>query len=132
MTVAVVGLKPEEDPTKLLDLVRQHVAEGSALHLVSLVTISTEESVHPRLDGARNWAAGVAAGLEKQGYTVQTHVDVSVTPGGDLLDIAESAGADLIVIGLGKRSRVGKALLGSDAQRVLLSADRPVLCLRVG
>jgi nucleotide-binding universal stress UspA family protein len=54
-----------------------------------------------------------------------------VSPGGELVQIAERVGADLVVIGLAKRTRVGKALLGSDAQRVLLSAACPVLSLRL-
>jgi nucleotide-binding universal stress UspA family protein len=132
MSTIVIGLRPGEDPSKLLDLTRGHVAAGSTLHLVSYVTISAEENVHPRLERAQEWADGVASQLAAEGYVAQAHVDVSVTPGGDLLNVAEAVDADLIVIGLSKRTRVGKALLGSDAQRVLLSADRPVLCLRIG
>ncbi len=41
-----------------------------------------------------------------------------------------STGARLIVIGLRRRSPVGKALLGSDAQRILLDAGVPVLAVK--
>jgi nucleotide-binding universal stress UspA family protein len=51
-------------------------------------------------------------------------------PAEELINAAESAGADFIVIGLRRRSPVGKRLLGSNAQRVLLDASCPVLAVK--
>lgn len=48
----------------------------------------------------------------------------------DLLELAEDIGAAFIVIGLRRRSPVGKLLLGSNAQRVLLDAACPVLAVK--
>ena len=50
----------------------------------------------------------------------------------ELLRIAESTEADFIVIGLRRRSPVGKLLLGNNAQRVLLDAACPVLAVKAG
>lgn len=52
-------------------------------------------------------------------------------PAEDLTEIAEQENAALIVIGLRRRSPVGKLLLGSNAQQILLSADCPVLAVKV-
>ena len=46
------------------------------------------------------------------------------------IGIAETADADLIVIGLRRRSPVGKLILGSNAQRILLDAHCPVLAVK--
>lgn len=50
--------------------------------------------------------------------------------GEDLVDFATEEGADLIVIGLRRRSPVGKLVLGSNAQDILLAADCPVLAVK--
>lgn len=51
-------------------------------------------------------------------------------PSEDLIAVAEEAGADFIVIGLRRRSPVGKLILGSNAQRILLDASCPVLAVK--
>ena len=51
-------------------------------------------------------------------------------PAEDLIDVAEKENAALIVIGLRRRSPVGKLLMGSNAQSILLHADCPVLAVK--
>ncbi len=48
----------------------------------------------------------------------------------EVLRVAREVDASVIVIGLRKRSPVGKLLMGSSAQRILLDADRPVLAVK--
>ena len=48
----------------------------------------------------------------------------------EILAVAQEHRADLIVIGLKRRSPVGKLLMGSTAQRVLLDAPCPVLAVK--
>lgn len=61
--------------------------------------------------------------------------DITVVSGGRdvaevLVDAAEQADASLIVIGLRRRSPVGKLILGANAQRILLDAPCPVLAVK--
>lgn len=51
-------------------------------------------------------------------------------PAEDLIAVADEVGADMIVIGLRKRTPVGKLLLGSNAQRILLEASCAVLAVK--
>lgn len=52
------------------------------------------------------------------------------SPGEDIVAFAEEIGADLIVLGVKKRSKVGKLMFGSTAQYVILQADCPVLAVK--
>jgi nucleotide-binding universal stress UspA family protein len=71
---------------------------------------------------ARADAAGVALRLVQEARR------------GDLADevlrAADDADASVIVIGLRRRSPVGKLIMGSSAQRILLEADRAVLAVK--
>ena len=51
-------------------------------------------------------------------------------PAEDLVGVAEAEQAALLVIGLRRRSPVGKLLLGSNAQQILLAAGCPVLAVK--
>ena len=51
-------------------------------------------------------------------------------PADDLVNVANEVQADIIVIGLRRRSPVGKLILGSNAQRILLEAPCPVLAVK--
>jgi nucleotide-binding universal stress UspA family protein len=66
------------------------------------------------------------AGVPHQVRAAQDALD----PADEVLQAAESSRAEFIVIGLRRRSPVGKLLLGSNAQRVLLDAACPVLAVK--
>jgi nucleotide-binding universal stress UspA family protein len=51
-------------------------------------------------------------------------------PAEEVVDLADELGAELIVIGMRHRTAVGKFLLGSSAQRILLGARCPVLAVK--
>lgn len=53
-------------------------------------------------------------------------------PADEVVDLAEEVGAELIVIGLRRRTAVGKFLLGSTAQRILMHAQCAVLAVKAG
>ncbi len=84
--------------------------------------------VHTSLDVE---VADLRAELAKTGVPHQVHEAAdAMDPAEELISTADSLGAEFIVIGLRRRSPVGKLLLGSNAQRVLLDASCPVLAVK--
>ncbi|MBF4763907.1 universal stress protein [Nocardioides islandensis] len=77
--------------------------------------------------------ASVRAKLEGSGVEFDLRQLVrGFEPAEDLISIAEANDAELIVIGLRRRSPVGKLILGSNAQRILLDAHCAVLAVKAG
>ena len=69
--------------------------------------------------------------LDKRGVAHEIRlVATSRDVADDLITAAEENDGSLIVIGLRQRSRVGKLLLGMNAQRILLGAPCPVLAVK--
>jgi len=48
----------------------------------------------------------------------------------EFLNLAREVNASFLVIGLRHRSQVGKFIMVSHAQRILIQADRPVLAVK--
>lgn len=63
------------------------------------------------------------------GSVTVDHGDVA-DPSDSVVQIAQRRDARRIVVGLGHRTAVGKMLLGSTAQRILLDATCPVLAVK--
>jgi nucleotide-binding universal stress UspA family protein len=61
-------------------------------------------------------------------YNVQLQID-DIDVGEKIVELANRKKADLIFIGIKKRSKVGKLLFGSTAQYVILNALCPVVCV---
>ena len=79
----------------------------------------------------RDALAGLEAQLRSQGLDVVVRDLIrGKDPADDLIEVAEKENAALIVIGLRRRSPVGKLLMGSHAQDILLRADCPVLAVK--
>jgi nucleotide-binding universal stress UspA family protein len=75
--------------------------------------------------------AAIRAELEREGVGFELRQLVrGMDVAEDLIAVAEETGAQMIVIGLRRRSPVGKLILGSNAQTILLDAPCPVLAVK--
>lgn len=74
--------------------------------------------------------AAVQAGLETDGLDVTVLHDVVPDVADAVVAAATAEDADLVVVGVRHRTPVGKLLLGSVAQRVILDAPCPVLAVK--
>lgn len=128
----VIGLKEDLPHKQLLALAKKVAGERAKIHLVSFVKVGTYEDEPARLKKMERELEGHAEALRGDGFDASQEVGlIAVAAAGALIRLASERQADLLVIGLAKRSRVGKALMGSDAQRVMLGAECPVLVTRL-
>lgn len=69
--------------------------------------------------------------IEKEGIACSTHVLIrNMAPGEDVVQFAEENSVDEIIIGIKRRSKVGKLLFGSNAQYIILNAPCPVVSVK--
>src|SRR5580765_3647751 len=130
MTVAVAHNASKLSQDVLAEAVREAAMRGTSLvliHAVDAIDGDLEAALNVRLD--EDLATVVAQrGLAAVEWTLLP------APGSDVADAvlaaAEKADAELLVIGARKRSPVGKALLGSVAQTLILEASLPVLVVK--
>lgn len=72
----------------------------------------------------------VEAHLQDSGVPFEIRQPVGVDATEELLTAMDSPDAELLVIGIRHRNPVGKLLLGSVAQRLLLECPKPVLAVK--
>jgi len=125
----VVGYVPTREGESALT----HAVEEARTRSARLVVVNTSRgdslvderyADDAQLDALRERL--VASGVEHE----LVHAIRGREASEEILHVAEERRADLVVIGLRKRSAVGKLLLGSTAQRVLLEAPCPVLAVK--
>ncbi|WP_373500073.1 universal stress protein [Desulfococcus sp.] len=69
--------------------------------------------------------------IQEAGVSCETHLLVrGLPPGEDIIRFAEENKIDTIIIGVRRRSQVGKLLFGSTAAVVILNAPCPVITTR--
>jgi nucleotide-binding universal stress UspA family protein len=131
MTTIVVGYVPKPEGRAAL----RRAAEEAKLRGARLVVINSSR-------GGRDFDADDAVQSEAELDHVRAQLDQAGVDGDvrqlvrgmdvadDLIAVAQETAADFIVIGLRRRSPVGKLILGSNAQRILLDAPCPVLSVK--
>jgi nucleotide-binding universal stress UspA family protein len=128
MTVLVGYIPTAEGGAALQLAIREATLRGTSIEIVNValhanfadVTFADEKDldvVVERLD---------EAGITHHVTQLTDVADIA----GAILEVAEAIGAELIVVGLRRKSPLGMALLGSNAQRIILAATCPVLSVR--
>lgn len=133
MGAVVVGYVPKPEGEAAVD---QGIAEAK-LRGTTLIVVNSHRGGR-EYDDAKSARSeqdldALEAKLKDSGLEYEVRQLVrGFEPAEDLIGIAEDCDADLIVIGLRRRTPVGKLILGSNAQRILLDAPCPVLAVKVG
>ena len=124
MSTVVVGYVPKPEGEAALE----RAIEEARLRGSELIVVHSHRA---RGDEPEPDLSDVRARLDEAGvaYDIRQLVR-GFEAAEDLVSVAEAQGAELIVIGLRRRTPVGKLILGSNAQRVLLDAHCPVLAVK--
>ena len=127
MTI-VVGYVPKPEGEAAIE---RAVAEAQLRgeDLVVVNSTSGDAAVDP------SWASdeqlqSVAERLRAAGVRHEIVHSVGKEPADHVVEVAEKAHASLLVIGLRRRSSVGKFLMGSSASTILMQAPCPVLAVK--
>ena len=131
MGTIVVGYVPKAEGRAAL----RRAVEEAQLRDSKLVIVNSHR-------GGRDFDRDDAVETESQLQEVRDQLDETgveheirqlvrgMDPAEDLISVAEEVRAEIVVIGLRRRTPVGKLILGSNAQRVLLDATCPVLAVK--
>ncbi|GAA1650017.1 universal stress protein [Kribbella alba] len=126
----LVGYVPTPEGEAALDA----AAAEARLRGASVMLLNTSRGdtyLHTRYANAEELAAAEA---RLRAHGVEVTIQQAVSSGdvaNELLKAAAAEEVGLIVLGLRRRSPVGKLILGSTAQRVLLESPVPVLAVKV-
>jgi nucleotide-binding universal stress UspA family protein len=136
--VIVVGYTHRPESQAALErAVEEARFRDARLHIVRLLEQGPSENpgqvkewAHTAQQG-REEGAELVERLAGEGVTATFEFEPRSKPAAEqLIHAAEEQAADLIVIGIRRRSPVGKLVLGSVSQDVLLRAECPVLAVK--
>ncbi len=124
MTV-VVGYSPTVEGQGALPFAfGEAVQRGVDLIVVAEEDSASEDGFDATVQSARDEAGAVGVVVRyHQNEKGRSHAD-------NLIDLSYVEGTELVVIGIRRRSPVGKLFLGSISQRVLLEAQCPVVAVK--
>lgn len=121
--------------TELGQAVARRAIEEARLRDAQLLVLSTVRSGTVDEDEAARYAQSLREFEQDVEREQVSHRVLDYTVGDslaeDLLAAARKNEADLLIIGLRRRSPVGKLVMGSTAQEILLNADCPVLAVKL-
>ena len=122
------GSRTAKDAVKLAEL--HATAFQATVHVVTSMVTGTknqQDEINAAESGLK-WAKEV---LGNRDIACEKHLLIrGVTAGEDLVMFARDNKIDEIIIGVKRRSRVGKLLLGSTSQYVILNAHCPVVTIK--
>jgi len=122
------GSAPAKDA---LELARKHAAAfGATVDVVTSMEsgAGNQQEEIEKAERGLEWAKSLFA---DKGIPCNSHLLIrGLSPGEDLVEFSRDNRVDEIVVGVKRRSKVGKLLLGSTAQYVILNAPCPTVTVK--
>ena len=127
----LVGYDRSNVAKEALELAKKH---AKAFDAKVYVVRSLAQSPEMKLDDiqqADQQLAEIRRSFKDEGIECVTEAIVSsISPGEDLVQFTKEKEVDEIIIGVKKRSKVGKLIFGSNAQYIILMAQCPVVAVK--
>jgi nucleotide-binding universal stress UspA family protein len=127
----LVGYDRSASSKEALDLARKHaVAFGATVDVITSMeggTGNQQEDIE-KAERGLEWAKSL---FVDKNIPCKIHLLIrGMSPGEDLIEFAKDNKVGEIIVGVKRRSKVGKLLLGSTAQYVILQANCPVVSVK--
>jgi len=127
----LVGYDGSNSAKEALNLAKTHAkAFGASVAVVTSMEKGSEgqrEEISQSEKGLE-WAKSL---FEENKIDCDTHLLIrGLSPGEDIVEFAKENQVDEIIVGVKRRSKVGKLLMGSTAQFIILQAPCPVVSIK--
>ena len=127
----LVGYDGTNSAKEALNLAKTHAnAFGASVAVVISMEKGTEGQREEIIQAEKGleWAKSL---FDQNEVTCDTHLLIrGLSPGEDIVEFAKENQVDEIIVGVKRRSKVGKLLMGSTAQYVILNAPCPVVTVK--
>jgi nucleotide-binding universal stress UspA family protein len=125
----LVGYDGSDSAREALTLAGKHALEfGATVDVVTSMERGDDSEEEDVAQRGLDWAKRE---FDEKRVTCRTHLLIrGVSPGEDLIEFAKENKSDEIIVGVHKRSKVEKLLLGSTAQYVIIEAPCPVVSVK--
>jgi nucleotide-binding universal stress UspA family protein len=127
----LVGFDGSKVSENVLILAQKHSEAFKATICIMTSMMQGPELKKEEIDKTESKLEKVKTSLKAEGLLCEAHASVSFqSPGEDLVAFAKENNFDEIIIGIRKKSKVGKLMFGSTAQYVILKAPCPVVTVK--
>jgi len=131
MMKIMVGYDGSNAAKNALNLAKMHAKAFRAKVYILTSMIKGSEKQLEEIRSPEHELEYIKAQLEEEKIPCEIHLLIrGLTPGDDLVQFAKDHGADEIIVGVEKKSKVGKFVFGSNAQYVILEAHCPVVTVK--
>ena len=127
----LVGYDRSKVAKDALELAKKHAkAFDAEVHVITSVEKGPQVP-RDEFEKAEKGLENAKTAIERNGILCVTHLAVSnLQPGEVLVEYAQDNQIDQIIVGVRRRSKVGKLVFGSTSQYVILEAPCPVLSVK--